>query len=67
MNVGPLLSHNSWNVENLSPFSDNLYKSSEFSEKLNILWSWKEKIMINNLDSKIINGNEKYNEALKIG
>ena len=30
VNVGPLLSHNSWNVENLSPFSDNLYKSSAF-------------------------------------
>ena len=30
VNVGPLLSHNSWNVDVISPFSDNLYKSSDF-------------------------------------
>ena len=48
--------------------NSNLKKEiSESSEKLNILWSWKEKKLINNLDSKIINGNENYNEALKIG
>ena len=46
-------------------FENNQFKNefSELKEKLDILW--KEKIMINNLDSKIIKGNEKYNEALK--
>ena len=36
---------------------------SELSEKLNILW--KENLKINNLDSKIINGNMNYNLSLK--
>ena len=46
--------------------NSNLKKEiSELSEKLNILRSWKEKIMINNLDSKIINGNMNYNLSLK--
>ena len=37
----------------------------ELREKINLIWSWKENLMINNLDSKIINGNYKYNETLK--
>ena len=46
--------------------NSNLKKEiSELSEKLNILWLWKENKLINNLDSKIINGNEKYKETLK--
>ena len=36
---------------------------TELKEKLNILW--KENKMIDSLDSKIINENEKYNETLK--
>ena len=35
----------------------------ELQEQLNILWN--ERKYINNLDSKIINDNEKYNEILK--
>ena len=38
-------------------------KIIELKEKLNILWE--ENKIINNLDSKIINGNERYNENLK--
>ena len=43
--------------------SNFIKEVNELKEKLNILW--KEKIMIKYLDSKIINGNEKYNETLK--
>ena len=43
--------------------SNFIKEVNELKEKLNILW--KEKIMIKHLDSKIINGNEKYNETLK--
>jgi len=39
---------------------------TELKDKLNILWTERnENKMISNLDSKIINGNEKYNESLK--
>ena len=38
---------------------------TQLKEKLNILCSWKEYMKINNLESKIINNNEKYNEILK--
>ena len=39
---------------------------NELKEKLNILWKEKEeRKQIYDLDSKIINGNEKYNESLK--
>ena len=47
----------------LNEISNLKNEITEFKEKLNILW--KKKIMINNLDSKIIKENEKYNETLK--
>jgi len=37
----------------------------ELKDKLNVLWNEIENKMIFNLDSKIINENEKYNEKLK--
>ena len=37
----------------------------ELKEKLNILRSWRDNLIIHNLDSKIINDNKTYNEMLK--
>ena len=48
---------------NLNEITNLKNEITELKEKLNVLW--KEKIMINNLDSKIIKENEKYNLTLK--
>ena len=53
-------------IEQNKEISDLKKEVNDLKEKLNILWKEKEeRKKIYNLDSKIINGNEKYNECLK--
>ena len=55
-------------IEQNKEITDLKNEVNELKEKLNILWKEKEeKKQIYDLDSKIINGNEKYNESLKTG
>ena len=65
--INELKNENNQLKNNVFQFKDeNTFLKNEVSklkEKLNILW--KENKMINYLDSKIINKNEKYNEILK--
>ena len=53
-------------IEQNKEISDLKKEVNDLKEKLNILWKEKEeRKKIYNFDSKIINGNEKYNECLK--
>ena len=53
-------------IEQNKEINDLKKEVNDLKEKLNILWKEKEeRKKIYNFDSKIINGNEKYNECLK--